>query len=211
MSDVQTSAGSQVLFTEAMTPDEAIRHMDEIIARSVNEFGEVMMIAAETAKTLIVDRVTQQGIDAEGNPFPPYSTKPMLTNCSSTTKAVCNTLAGTKKKRSQLKWVTIKKGDKNVRLFELPGGYKEFREIHGHRTDITNFFFSGRMMSDIAVVSSDDEHTKGRAVISTKHDEQNLKLQGNTDRKGEILMLSDSEVKEVSDIIEDWLISKWYE
>lgn len=187
--------------------------MDQIIAESVNEFGVVMRDVAETANTLINIRVNEKGIDADGKPFPPYSTKPMLVNCSNKymTVAVCNQLTGSKEKRKDLKWVTIKKADKAARLFELDGGYKEFRDLHGRRTDIVDFNFSGEMWANIQVVSSDAEHEQGHARISTLSDEENKKLAGNTERKGEILMLSNGEVEQVSKILEDWLVAKWNE
>ena len=196
-----------------MKAEEAIKHMDQIIAESVNEFGVVMLQVAQTANTLMKDRIVETGIDAEGKPFPPYSTNPMLANCSNKyiSVAVCSQLAGSKEKRKQLKWVTVNKSGKNVKLFELEGGYKQFRELHGRRTDIVDFTFSGEMMANIQVVSSDDEHRQGRARISTLSDEQNTKLAGNTDRRGDILMLNDSEVNEISNILEDWLVAKWNE
>lgn len=127
------------------------------------------------------------------------------------TVAVCNQLTGSKEKRKDLKWVTIKKADKAARLFELDGGYKEFRDLHGRRTDIVDFNFSGEMWANIQVVSSDAEHEQGHARISTLSDEENKKLAGNTERKGEILMLSNGEVEQVSKILEDWLVAKWNE
>ena len=83
--------------------------------------------------------------------------------------------------------------------------------MHGRRTDIVDFNWTGEMWANVQVVSSEDEHRTGLARISTLSDEENKKLSGNTDRKGEILMLNDSEVKVVSDILEEWLVQKWNE
>jgi len=192
-----------------MKAEEAIKHMDQIIAESVNEFGVVMLQVAQSANTLMKQRIVETGMDADGKPFPPYSTKPMLANCSSKymSAAVCSQLTGSKEKRKELKWVTVK----NAKLFEIDGGYKEFRELHGRRTDIVDFNWTGEMWANVQVVSTEDEHRTGLARISTLSDAENDKLAGNTDRKGEILMLNDSEVKVVSDILEDWLAAKWNE
>jgi hypothetical protein len=173
-----------------MKSEEAIKHMDQIIAESVNEFGVVMLQVAQSANTLMKKRIVETGLDAEGKPFPPYSTKPMLANCSSKymSKAVCTDLSGSKEKRAELKWVTVK----GAKLFEIDGGYKEFRDLHGRRTDIVDFTWTGEMMGNIQVVSSESEHKTGLARISTLSDAENLKLSGNTDRKGEILALSNS-------------------
>ncbi len=196
-----------------MRSEEAIKHMAEIINESVAEFGLVMLEAAQTGNTLMKQRITETGKDAEGNSFPPYSTRPMLVNCSSKymTAAVCGSLTGTKEKRAELKWVTLKSGDKSVRLFELEGGYKEFRDIHGRRTDFVDFVWSGELMGNIQVVSSFAEHKSGLARISTLSDEKNEILSGLTDKKGEILMFSESEIKDISEIIETWLAEKWNE
>ena len=205
-----TTAGNENEITENMRAEEAIRNMDKIIAESVNEFGIVMLQAAVTANTLIHQRVVETGTDAEGKPFQPYSTKPMLMNCASkyVSAAVCSSLTGSKDKRKELTWVTLKSGAK---VFELEGGYKEFRDLHGRQTAHVDFTWSGEMMANIQVVSSEDEHKTGLARIATMSESENDKLAGNTDRKGEILMLSDSEINEVSVIIENWLADKWNE
>ena len=89
--------------------------------------------------------------------------------------------------------MTLKRGGKNIRLSELAGGYKEFRELHGRQTNFVDFAFSGRMWADVRVVSGDDEHKLGRARISTLSEEQMKKLAGNTERKGTILPYRDWE------------------
>jgi hypothetical protein len=76
----------------------------------------------------------------------------MFTNCSNKymTVAVCGQLMS----RDQLKWVTstttVKQGKntgKRAKLFEIEGGYKEFRELHGRRTDIVDFTFSPQSLN----------------------------------------------------------------
>ncbi len=192
-----------------MRSEEAIKHMTEIINSSVSEFSTVMLQAAQTGNTLMKQRITETGKDAEGNYFPPYSTKPMLANCSSKymTQAICNSLTGTKEKRAELKWVTVN----GAKLFEIDGGYKEFRNLHGRRIDFVDFVWSGELMGNIQVVSEQGEHKTGRARISTMSDEKNEILSGLTDKKGEILMFSESEINDVSEIIETWLAEKWNE
>ena len=120
-----------------MKIEMAIKHMDAVTVETVSEFGNLMVGIAASGATMIKERVVNTGINAEGTPFSPYSTKPMLANCSSKymSAAVCNQLAGSKEKRKELKWVTVK----NAKLFEIDGGYKEFRELHGRRTDIVDF------------------------------------------------------------------------
>lgn len=192
-----------------MNADEAITRIQFIVDKTVSDWGTVMLEVAETANTLIKDRIISRGVNAEGEQFPPYSTTPMLANCSSMTQSACNAKTGSKEKRKELKWVTLKRGGKNVRLFELAGGYKEFRELHGRQTGFVDFAFSGRMWADVHVVSGDDEHKIGRARISTLSEEQMKKLAGNTERKGTILDLSTDETFNLARLIEGRLTEMW--
>jgi len=206
-----------------MKIEMAIKHMDAVTVETVSEFGNLMVGIAASGATMIKERVVNTGINAEGTPFSPYSTKPMLANCSSKymSAAVCNQLAGSKEKRKELKWVTISKTNKPARVFVIEGGYKEFRDLHGRQTNHVDFTWTGEMMGNlqangaqgdgVQVISSDDEHRQGHARIGTLSEEQNTKLAGNTERRGDILMLSDSEISILSDTIEEWLAAKWNE
>ena len=116
------------------------------------------------------------------------------------TTSACSSIAGSKTKRKELKWVTLQRGGKNIRLFELPGGYKQFREIHGRQTGFVDFTFTGKMMGSIHILSNPSQHSQGVVVIGPNTDEEQKKMAGNEKRKGEILNLSDSEIKEIADM-----------
>lgn len=188
---------------------EATRRIEFIVDKTVSDWGNVMLQVAQSANAMIKDRVIKTGQNAEGEQFDPYSTTPMLTNCSQMTAAACNKKTGSKAKRKELKWVTLNRGGKSVRLFELAGGYKEFRELHGRQTGFVDFAFSGKMWANINVVSGDDEHKVGRARISTLSEEEMKKLAGNTERKGEILNLSQEETYTLARYIEKRLTDMW--
>ena len=192
-----------------MKADEATRRIEFIVDKTVSDWSNVMLEVAQSANTLLKKRIIERGETAEGNKFDPYSTTPMLTNCSQMTQAACNKKTGSKEKRKELKWVTLKRGGENIRLFELAGGYKEFRELHGRQTGFVDFAFSGRMWADIQVVSGGDEHKLGRARISTLSEEQMKKLAGNTERKGTILDLSTDETHALARIMEKRLTDMW--
>ena len=194
-----------------MNADEAIRRIDFIVDKTVSDWGNVMLEVAQSANTMLKERIISTGQNAEGQQFDHYSTTPMLANCSSMTQSACNKKAGSKAKRKELKWVTLKRGTKNIRLFELAGGYKEYRELHGRQTNFVDFAFSGRMWADVQVVSGDDEHKLGRARISTLSEEQMKKLAGNTERKGTILDLSTDETHSLARMIEKRLTQMWRE
>ena len=116
------------------------------------------------------------------------------------TDAAFNKIAGSKQKRKELKWVTLGEGDGAKRLFEIPGGYKQFRDLHGRQSGFVDFSFTNDMWNNIQVVSSSGEHQNGVAVIAAKKESEKKKLAGNTERKGDILKLSKDEIDTISRI-----------
>ena len=116
-----------------------------------------------------------------------------------TTSAYSN-IAGSKDKRAELEWVTYK----GRKLFELPGGYKQFRELHGRQTGFVDFTFTGRMWNNIKLVSDRAELNSGVAVIKPTEDIQKKKLSGNTEKRGDILALSKAEEQRLADIYSVW-------
>lgn len=177
-----------------MTPEE----LDRTYTKTINDLnstprGEVMNSLGIVALTLIKARVQETGTDAEGKKYKPYSTRPMLANRASMSVGAYNKIAGSKKKREELKRATIN----SHKLFEIPGGYKQYRELHGRQTGFVDFSFSGRMWANISLISNAQDHNNGEAKIGAKNTEINEILEGNTKRRGDILDLSDKEVTEL--------------
>ena len=81
-----------------MKADEAIRRVEFIVDKTVSDWGNVMLEVAQTADTMIKDRVIKTGQNAQGEQYDPYSTNPMLTNCSQMTQSACNKKTGSKAK-----------------------------------------------------------------------------------------------------------------
>jgi len=158
--------------------------------------GKVMVQIASQALVTIRRRVKETGINAEGQKYIPYSTRPMLSGCKGFLNKT-NCPATSKAKRKEMKWVTIERNGKNYRLFEIPGGYKEFRELNNLQTSFVDFAFSNRMWSNIKIVSSYAEHSAGVARIAASTPEDKSKLEGNTKHRGDILKLSEAEIKEI--------------
>ena len=204
-----------------MDLQEYINKTDKVV-KSIENFnnGETMVKLAITACTLIRDRVINKGEDAKGSKYKPYSTKAMLMNCSSVPDGKCKLFLGTKtqqkerKKRSEYekylaaeagefetRWVTLKRKGRLIRLFELSGGYKEFRQKLGFQVDHVDFMRSGKMWGNILVtdksspglLSADGDHIKGIARIGPRSDEQKKILEGNERKRGAILDLSENE------------------
>jgi hypothetical protein len=88
--------------------------------------------------------------------------------------------------------------------------YKKFREAKGRQTSFVDFAFTGNMWSNVKVVSSDSEHKKGLARISTTTQDAEDKLSGNTEKKGTILDLNKEEINELSKQMEDALVEIWH-
>lgn len=186
------------------------------------EHGNIMVKMASEALALNRQRVQETGKNAKGESFDKYSTKPMLSGSKNMTKSAFATIAGSKKKRAELKWVTIggsgfssylaesagTGGPRNtggVHLFVIPGGYKQFRELHGRQTGFVDFTLSGRMWNNVKLVSDRAELNSGVAVIKATEELQQKKLEGNTKRRGEILGLSKNEEQRLSDVYEVWV------
>lgn len=181
--------------------------------------AEIMTKVANEALQLIRLRVQNDGENSEGQKFPDYSKKPMLAGRKSfKTDAAFRQIAGSKDKRKELKWVTLggnrfeqymseSSGDGSdiKRLFKIPGGYAQFRELHGRQSGFVDFTFTGRMWNNIKLVSDSVELQSGVAVIKATEPEQQKKLEGNTKRKGDILKLSKSEEKRISELYEQWV------
>lgn len=203
-----------------MTPQELDRAYTKTLSdMSSHPRGEVMNSLGIVALVLIKQRVQEKGEDAGGQKYAPYSTRPMLANRSGMNVSAYNKIAGSKDKRRDLKWVTLGGSSgfsaylnvsaggsgmtnegKGARLFEIPGGYKQYRELHGRQTGFVDFSFSGRMWSNVALISLPADHNSGVAIIGAKNTETNDILEGNTKRRGDILDLSDKEIDELKEM-----------
>jgi hypothetical protein len=171
---------------------------DKKFTKTINDLkgdynAKIMLGVGLEATRMIKQRVQETGTNAKGAKYKPYSTKPMLANCSSMILSACSKIAGSKSKRKELDWVTIK----GHKLFELPGGYKQYRELMGRQTDHVDFSVTNAMWNDINVISKQGDHQKGIAIIGAKQEIEKKKLAGNTKRRGDILDLSAKEIEEL--------------
>ena len=92
--------------------------LDELakeIEKAQNDLGTIMVKIGNTALARIKQRVQEEGKDAKGQEFKPYSTKPMLVGCKTFKKKNCSSFFG-KKKNKEHRWATIKRGSEMYRL-----------------------------------------------------------------------------------------------
>lgn len=189
----------------AMTPDEAAKRFDmleKMIERDLPTF--IQERVAHSAQQLIENRVRVQGKNYRGGSFKPYSTKPILSSgTTAKSKAVGNALAGSKSKRRQLEWRTVTHKGKQVRLFIVPGGYKQIRQIEGLQTGHKDFWFTTQMWGGFGVKRK--SHTKNKITVTLggTNKESQDKIDGNSEREGvNIINISDSELKSLAKMVD---------
>ena len=183
-----------------------IQELDNKVSKWVDAvqgpaMGTIMGSIGEEALTMIKMRILNTGVDAEGQKYKPYSTKPMLAGCKGFLNQT-NCPAKTKSARRELKWVTIQRNGKNYHLYQIPGGYKEFRDMNlgaGHSSYV-DFFFSGLMWASISLTKDTSELQNGIATIKSMSPEKQIILNANAERRTKILKLSRKEVSDLSQI-----------
>ena len=100
--------------------EKQVREQPLIVKTALGRTAEFLM-------GLIKQR-TARGINADGNSFPPYSTKPYFFN------------------------ITPRAGSPTYKTFE--GGYKEYRNFMGKQSNKVDLNFSGNMLSNITQKST---------------------------------------------------------
>lgn len=178
-----------------------LKEYNEKWKKSISDFedslGDTMVAIGNNALALIKQRVQETGVDAKGQKFTKYSTDGMFVGSKSMNNNVARSFFG-KQNNKKHKWVTLQRGGKNYRLAVLENGYKELRELHGRQAGYVDFTFYGKMWGDIAIISEQSLHSRGFVIIGAKTEEQAKILQGNTNRRGPILELSEKELQELS-------------
>lgn len=124
------------------------------------------------------------------------------------TQAGFNKFAGSKKKRSELKWVTLDKGQK---LFEVTGGFIEIKKASGRPNP---FDFTGQLKKSYTYSAGKGQALIGFAEIkrlspdgkATQATNKDI-IEGLTETKGEIFGLTKEEDRQINVIINAYLDS----
>lgn len=181
-----------------MTIDETINKLKafekKVKTDLVRDLGRVI---AQDTVSQIETRVRDQQKDCRGRSFGAYSTRPMLTSGETLkSRRVWQKLASSKSKRRALNWVTIKRGGKNIHLFELKGGYAELRKLEGFNNSKKSFEFTGEMWRKFGVISSTLAGNKVIFRLGGKTQAAQDKIDYNSEREGvEITCISDTETR----------------
>lgn len=158
-------------------------------------------------ENMVRNRVIMKQLNEKGSKFSPYSKKPALSGGKTEKSSnVFRSLASSKSKRKKLKWVTIKKGGKVIRLFEVPGGYDQIRNIEGFSNKNKSFEFTGKMWMQFGLVKT--KTTPKEAIVSfggqTKY-AQDL-INWHSEREGvNIIGITKSEEKVIAIWTDNWL------
>jgi len=169
-----------------MTPQEVILHFkgfEAFIKRGLPR--ELTRIVTHDTVAQIHTRVVDRQENAKGQKFSRYSTTPTLSGgTTAKSKRVGTQLAGSKAKRSQLDWVTIKRAGKNVHLFVVPGGYQEIRSIEGFGNQNKSFDFTGQMWRGFGVKRTEVSSDRFAVILGGKNQESQDKIDWNSEREG---------------------------
>ena len=144
--------------------DETIRRLKEFRKKLSTDFVKDLgkVVGVDTVSQIEM-RVRDRQKKADGQSFSRYSTNPMLTSGTTVkSRRVWQSMASSKSKRRNLDWVTIKKGGKNIHLFELKGGYAQLRKLEGFSNANKSFEFTGEMWRKFGVKKT----TVGNGVIT---------------------------------------------
>lgn len=158
-------------------------------------------------ENMVRNRVIMKQINEKGSKFSPYSKRSILSSgTTEKSSTVFRTLANSKTKRRKLKWVTIKKGGKTIRLFEVPGGYDEIRKIEGFPNKNKSYEFTGKMWQQFGLVKK--KSSKTQTIVSfggqTKY-AQDL-INHHSEREGlSIIGMTKTEERVTAKWVDDWL------
>ena len=103
--------------------EKQVREQPQIVKTALGRTAEFLMG--------IIKQRTQRGINADGDAFPPYSTKPFFFN------------------------ITPRSATPTYKTFQ--GGYKEYRSFMGKQSNKVDLNFFGNMLSNITQKSSPTE------------------------------------------------------
>lgn len=88
-------------------------------------------------------------------------------------------------------------------------GYETYKKKAGKYRGFTDFSFTTRMWTNIALVSSQGELFEGTARITARSQENLDKLSKNTKNFGPILELSDKETETVRQVYSEGILDIW--
>jgi len=179
--------------------EETIRRLKEFRKKFSTDF------VRDLGKVVGVDMVSEIEMRVRDNQksckgdFSKYSRKPMLTSGNTLkSRRVWSAIPDDEKK-----WVTIKKGGKNIHLFELKGGYAELRSWEGFTNIYKSFEFTGEMWRKFGVTNTTVANGVITFTLGGKTTAAQDKIDYNSEREGiNIIEPCKDEIKNLQDQID---------
>lgn len=179
---------------------KALSKLEEELEKGLPEIAKY--VATNDLIALITRRVIGSQEDYTGKTFKSYSTKPMLTNRTALTSRAYSSVAGSKKKRRDLDWVTIN----GHKLFELKGGYAEYRNLLGHTNKNKSFELTGEMWRKFGILSVSTSNYITTVIMGGTNEASQMKIDANSEREGvSIIEASKKEIEIAEKSMQKWL------
>lgn len=173
-----------------MTIEELTTSLKQVQATLEREMRNQALALAISALSMIKNRITQKQENEKGEKFGEYSTKQYSVSLY---EARVLNRAG---------FESLKKRNKNKKA-----SYYEFRQSQGLQNKNKSFEFSGQMWREITAHVTEKGQGNKLIIIepSTKYAKEVYKY--NTNREGELLILSVSEKDIIEKSLADWIFS----
>lgn len=151
-----------------MTSNRVTSFLELAMKRAIEKTVEDQLITLNELRGKMINRVFFKGLNSSGQTIGVYSTNPMLVGGKSFSELggqakasqAIGKIFATKAVRKKQQWVKTKTG-KN--LVVLPGGYKQYRELLGRKSEKVNLDLTGDLRGSIVVAK-----TNGRLVIGIR-------------------------------------------
>ena len=161
---------------------KSIGKLFEEVAKAIPKMAQTRAI---TGTALIVKRLRERGIDANGTAYPKYSKNKLPT--------FFFLEKGTKRAQSKLS------GDE----FDEGVSYEEWRELNGRQIDHRDFSFTGRTLNSLGIVKTGRDSSGYVVEVFAKGTDEVKKLGYLEEQSGDILTPSKQEEKLLTQDFDD--------
>lgn len=172
--------------------DKLTQKLTDIAVRVLEAQNEAAVTSILDLQGEMIERVFLKGEDNSNNQIGQYSTKPLYVSLGSQTSQVRKSSLKPKGKFSSEP--EFKNGKKRKSQY-FPGGYKEYRETVGRKTDRVNLDLTGALMGSIKPGT-----TYGNPSLGFTSEDEVKKADGNEKRFGKIIFSpSEQEIEAITD------------
>jgi hypothetical protein len=172
-----------------MALSDLVARLERAEQRVQSELQGIAVKAANDLVGLVTLRVVNEKLNADNQPFSPYSTTPVpayLYFGKGRTSSSDRAVSALSKKRESI-------------------SYKQFREINNLESDRKNFEFTGEMFRKFEVVRSGQQGNTAFAEVGGSTPAAQNKMNWTSQQEGRsVIEWSDSEIQSVQTIFQQW-------